>query len=160
MKLKGMKRRGLSLFEVVISLAIFMTAMAAIGQLITNGVRGAVYARLETQAVIRCESKLAEMLAGVTPLRATSGSTFPDDASWSWSVAIAPAQHESLYAVEVTVAHASGSSIGKVSYSLRRLVRDPQLEMQAYAKQLEQQANQASSSSSTSSTSSSSGASK
>src|SRR5438309_8426471 len=43
-------------------------SMAAIGQLITNGVRGAVFARLETQAVIRAESKMAEMLAGVTPL--------------------------------------------------------------------------------------------
>ena len=29
MKRKGMNRKGLSLFEVVVSLAIFMTAMAA-----------------------------------------------------------------------------------------------------------------------------------
>jgi Tfp pilus assembly protein PilV len=155
-----MNRRGLSLFEVILALAIFMGSIAAIGQLITNGVRGAVFARLETQAVIRCESKLAEMLSGAAPLRASSGTAFPDDPSFTWSVAIAPTQHPSLYSVEVTVAHVSTTSIGKVSYSLRRLVRDPQLEMAAYEKQLEQQANQATSSSSTSSTSTSSGASK
>jgi hypothetical protein len=103
---------------------------------------------------------MAEMLAGVTPLHQSTGTAFPDDSRWVWSVTIASAQHESLYIVEVTVAHMSATSIGKVSYTLRRLVRDPMLEMQAYEKQLEQQATQASSSSSTSSTGSSSGASK
>src|SRR5258708_1867065 len=48
-------RRGLSLFEVLIALAIFMGALAAIGQLIATGARGAVFAKLQTQAVIRCE---------------------------------------------------------------------------------------------------------
>lgn len=156
-------RAGLTLFEVIIALAIFVGSIAAIGQLISNGVRGAVLSRLQTQAVLRCETKLAEVVSGVTPLHSVSGMAFSDDATWTWSMTTAPGPHASLYIVEVTAAHPSSTTAGNVSYSLRRLVRDPQLEMQAYEKQLEQQAaasNTSSSSNSGSIGSSSSGASK
>jgi Tfp pilus assembly protein PilV len=159
----GRKRRGLSLFEVIVALAIFMGSIAAIGQLVSTGVRGAVQARLQSQAVIRCESKMAEIVSGYLPLR--SGATnvpFPDDSSWNWSVAISSGPHDGLYVVEVTVTHPSGTLAGNQSYALRRLVRDPQLELDAYAKQQEDAANAASSTSgsSTSGGSSSSGGSK
>lgn len=140
----GSSRRGLSLFEVVIALAIFMASIAAIGQLISTGARSAVYSRLETQAVVRCESKLAEILAGITPTQQAGGGTFSDDPSWSWTVSVASAQHENLFIVDVTVSHAANSGMGRVSYSLRRLVRDRQLDMQAYETQLALEQNQSS----------------
>lgn len=149
-------RSGLTLFEVVIALAIFMGALAAIGQLISTGTHGAVYAKLESQAVIRCETTLGEVLAGYIGLRSTSG-TFPDNPAWTWSVSVAPAQHEGLYIVEVTASHAGQSSMSKVSYTLRRFVRDPGLEMAAYEKQLELEQTKADSSSSTTSSSSAGG---
>ena len=151
-------RSGLSLFEVVISLAVFACSMAAIGHLISTGVRGAIRSRLESQAIMRCESKIAEVVAGITPMQNVGG-TFPDDQAWHWSIAVsASSQHASLYLVEVTAAHPSSTTAGNISYTLRRLVRDPQLEMLAYEKALETQATQSSSTSSSSS--SSSGASK
>ena len=151
------RRSGLSLFEVIISLTIFVCSMAVIGHLISSGVRGALRSRLESQAILRCESKLAEIVAGITPLQNSNGVAFPDDQSWHWSVAVSAGQHPSLYLVEVTAAHPSTKTAGNISYSLRRLVRDPQLEMLAYEKQLAAQASQ---SSSTSSSSTSTGASK
>ena len=57
-------RRGLSLFEVVIALTIFACSMGAIGHLISTGVRAAVRSRLESQAIMRSESKMAEVAAG------------------------------------------------------------------------------------------------
>ena len=150
-------RSGLSLFEVIIALTIFACSMAAIGQLISTGVRGALRSRLETQAIMRCESKLAELVAGITPLQHASGVAFPDDHSWNWSVDVSAGQYPSLSVVEVTAAHPSTTKAGNVSYTLRRLVRDPQLEMLAYEKQLAAQSTQ---NSSTSSSSTSSGASK
>ncbi len=135
----------MTLFEVVISLAIFMGALAAIGQLISTGARGAVYAKLQTQAVIRCETTLGEVLAGYITLRTTSG-TFPDNPAWTWSVSVAPTQHPGMYMVEVTAAHAGQSSMGKASYTLGRYVRDPGLEMQAYENQLALQQSQGSTS--------------
>lgn len=149
-------RRGLTLFEVVVSLAIFMGAIAAIGQLISTGARGAVYAKLQTQAVIRCETTLGEILGGYIPLHSTSG-TFSDDSTWTWSVSVAPGQHPGLSIVEVTASHGGRSSMSNVSYTLRRLLRDPALAMQAYENQLALQQSQSSSSSGSSGSSSSTG---
>jgi len=157
---RGNDRRGMSLFEVIVALAIFVGSIAAIGQLVSTGVRGAVQARLQSQAVIRCESKMGEVVSGYLPLRsAASNVVFPDDASWNWSMAVAPGPHDGLYIVEITVAHLSGTTAGKQSFALRRLVRDPQLELDAYAKQQEEAANSTSSTSSGSGTSGSSGSS-
>ncbi len=151
-------RRGLSLFEVIVALAIFMGSIAAIGQLVATGVRGAVQARLQSQAVIRCESKMGEIVSGVLPLRSAAANVpFPDDSSWNWSVAVASGPHDGLFIVEVTVSHPSGTVAGNQSFALRRLVRDPQLALDAYAKQQEDAAN--STSSSTSSGSGTSGSS-
>ncbi len=157
-------RRGLSLFEIIIALAIFMGSIAAIGQLVSTGVRGAVQARLQSQAVLRAESKMGEVVAGVVSLHSQSGGVFPDDQSWHWSVTSAAGTHAGLYTVEVTATHAGGTSIARQSYTLRRFVRDPQLSLDAYAKQQEAAASSSSSSStgtgSNTSASSSSGGSK
>ena len=82
-KLQGQATRrsrfsALSLFEVIVSLAILMGSIAAIGQLISSGVRASVQGRLQTQAIIRCESKMAEVVAGITSMRSTGG-TFTED---------------------------------------------------------------------------------
>jgi hypothetical protein len=152
-------RRGLSLFEVIIALAIFMGAICAIGELVSNGVRGAVQARLQTQAVLRAETRLGEVVAGIAPLHGATSGTFTDDPSWSWSVVVTTGPHPGLYIVDVTATHASATHAGNQSYSLRRLVRDPQVALDAYAKQQEDAAN-ASSTSGGSSTGSSTGGSK
>ena len=121
------RRLGLTLFEVLLSLAIFVGSMAALGQLIANGVRGAVQARLQTQAVLRCESKMAELVAGAQAFQAVAGASFLDDPSWSWSVTLGSGPHVDLYAVEVTVSHTGTNGLGDVSFSLQRLLRDPQI---------------------------------
>jgi hypothetical protein len=144
---------GLTLFEVVIALAIFMGAIAAIGQLISVGARGAVSAQLQSQAVIRAETTLGEVLAGYISLRTTSG-TFPDNPAWTWSVTVSSAQQQGLYLVEVTAAHAGKSSMSKSSYTVRRLLRDPAVAVQAYEYQLALEQSKANSSSTSSSSSS------
>jgi general secretion pathway protein I len=152
------ERAGLSLFEVVIALAVFLVSIAAIGQLISSGVRGALQARLQTQAVLRCESKLSEVVAGITDLQNAREVPYTDDAAWNWSVNLTPGPQEDLYLVEVTVAHSSGSSLGRISFSLTRLIRDPEAALEAQAAQQQQQ--QSSGSSSSSSTTGSSGGSR
>ncbi len=119
-------RRGLTLFEVLISLVIFIGAMAAIGQLVSNGVRAALQARFQTQAAMMCEAKLAEVVAGVVPL--TQGqAVYPEDPNWSWSVALAAAPVPGLMKVDVTVQRQGTNSKGKVVFTMARYVRDPQV---------------------------------
>lgn len=126
------RRVGLTLVEVMLSLAIFVGSMAALGQLIANGVRGAVQARLQTQAILRCESTLAEVVAGVRPFQSSSG-LFLDDPTWSWTVSIVSGPHIELFIVQATASHAASNNVGNVSYSLQRLVRDPQVFLDAMA---------------------------
>jgi general secretion pathway protein I len=118
-------RAGLTLFEVLLSLAIFVMSMSAVGQLVSNGMRGAVRGRLETQAVLRCESKLAEVISGIEPLQPVNNISFPDDPTWSWSLGIAAGPTEDLLDLEVAVLHSGSNGAGLVSFALRRLVRDP-----------------------------------
>ena len=148
-------RRGLTLFEVIISLAIFVGSIAAIGQLIASGVRGAVEAKMRTQAVIRCETKMAELVAEIVPFQPSSG-TFPDDPSWQWSTSINPSPQANLYIVEVTTTHPSPAGKFDVSFSLRRFVRDPQLFINAM---LAEQTEAAAAASSNNTTASSTGSS-
>ena len=151
-------RGGFSLFEVIISLAIFAFSVAAIGQLVSSGVRGAVQSRLQTQAMFLCESKLSELVAGITPLQAARETPFPDDSAWTWSVELQSGPQPDLYVVRVTVDHASASQTGSLTYSLSRVIRDP-VAVAAMEQQKAQLLQQYQQSQSTSSTTSGSGSS-
>ncbi len=146
---------GMTLLEVVLALTIFVGSLAVLSQLMWSGSRAAVQARLMTQALTRCEAKMGEIVVGASPMQ-VSGGTYSDDPQWSWNVTIGQTQFPELMVVEVTVMHTAGSSLGNVSQSLRRWMRDPAI----YEAALEAQqaaAADASSSSSTTSGSSTSG---
>jgi len=133
-------RRGLTLFEVLIALVIFVGAMAAIGQLVANGVRAALQARFQTQAAMMCDAKLAEVVAGIVPLTAGQA-VYPDDPNWSWSLTLAAAPVPGLMRVEVTVQRQASNSKGKVVFTMARYVRDPQVYIAAQqeAERIEQE---------------------
>lgn len=65
--------------------------------------------------------------------------------------------HANLYVVEVTTTHSAKTTAGQQSFSLRRLVRDPQMALDAYAKAQEAAAAAAASGSTTSTNSSGTG---
>src|SRR6516225_4012551 len=76
-------RRGLTLLEVIISLAIFLFAMVAVGRLITMG---ANHARdIQGREAQLCQSKLAELVSGVSPMQSGEGD-FEEAPDWHWSV--------------------------------------------------------------------------
>ncbi len=118
-------RTGISLFEVVLSLVILVSTLAAIGQLISGGGRGAVRSRLLTQGVFLAESLMAEMISGAAPLASQTGVPIPNEPSWTADVTIESEAQADLYLVSVRVQHQSNSSMGDVKYELTRLVRDP-----------------------------------
>ncbi len=133
------QRSGLTLFEVLISLVIFVGAMAAIGQLVSNGVRGALQARFQAEAALLCEAKLAEVVAGIVPLQSAQGVN-PNDPKWTWTLLVTAAPVPGLLRAEVTVKRQATNSKGVVSFNLARYVRDPQL---YYAAQQEAERNKA-----------------
>ncbi len=113
------------MLEVVLALGIFVGGIAALSQLQTTGMNAAISSRMKTHAVLRCESKLNEVAAGVEPLQPANGVPFEDDNEWTWSLTSAPGPHADLLQVTVTVNHSSQNNLSSASYSMSRLMRDP-----------------------------------
>ncbi len=120
-------RRGLTLLEIILALAIFFGSLAALAQLSWNGARAAVQARLKTQAIIRCEAKLAEVLSGAQRLAPVTNTPFPDNAAWTWSLKITETNYPDLLQLEVMVSHSGNSRMANTQFTLRRWMRDPAL---------------------------------
>lgn len=126
-------RRGLSLLEVVLAVSIFTMSMAAIYQLISIGFRNTVDSRLQTQAVVRAESKMSEVVANSNLLQTTGASPFEEDAAtaiegtWTWSLTVSPWELDAtMLKLELTTQYDTPNGTPAAMFTLRRLVRDPQ----------------------------------
>ena len=129
-------RRGLTLYEVILAVAIFFPALAVLAQGIATGTRAGVQARLQTQAVLRAEAVLAEVLAGVWPMQSTSGMAFDDAApGWTWDLEVLTGPHPYILELQVRAGYVSETGMNTASYTLTRYVRDPQLYIDAAALQ-------------------------
>lgn len=120
-----------TLLEVVLAFAIFFGSLAILSQIQWNGTRAAVQARLSAQAMLRCEAKLQELVAGAEVLADQSDVAFEDDPTWTWSVSTTATTYAELLQVQVTVRRQTESSLGNVSESLTRWLRDPNTFLEA-----------------------------
>jgi general secretion pathway protein I len=152
------RRRGLTIYEVVLSMAIFVLAMVAVTQLVSSGSRASVNAQLQSQAALRAETKMAEVVAGFQPLASVAGEADPEDERWLWSLDVVDsAATTGVKELTVTITHLSEAGEADASYSLKRMMRDPQLYIDAAQAEEEAAAQAAAKTSSSSSGSSSSG---
>ncbi len=126
------RRAGLTLLEVLISLSIFLAALTALSQLIGIGSRAAVQTQLRTQAIFRCQSVLAEVLAGAQPMESVAMSAFEDEGeNWKWSLNVEPGDYENMLKLTVLVQYIGDSETVSTSYQLIRQVRDPAMLLDA-----------------------------
>jgi hypothetical protein len=130
----------------VLALSLFLGAIAVLAQIVWNGQRAALAARLRTEAAFRCEAQLGEILAGALPFQPQQNVAFPDDPQWTWSAEIGPGNLPELMQVKVTVHHESKNPAAIADFSLERWTRDPSLYTQSA---LDQQIARGSTSSST-----------
>ena len=116
----------MSLFEVLLAIAIFLMAMTALSQLISGGRRSSLDASLRTQAVLHAETIMNEVIAGAKPMEvATSEQITEGDTNWFWSLSVEDAEVDGLKDLTVTVVHVSNGDRENIKYTLRRFVRDP-----------------------------------
>jgi general secretion pathway protein I len=120
-------RRGITLYEVVVALVIFSGAVAAISEAVSTGVRAALQSRIQSQAILLCESKMGEVIAGVVPRSSMAESSFsePQLEGWRWGLSVKPGPHTGIQLVEVDVSYRLAADSVDASFSLERLVRDP-----------------------------------
>ena len=117
-------RSGLSLLEVLVALAIFLIGLIGIGQLVTFSGDQALDVQQEGQAALLCQSKLAEVLAGVVPLESQTDVAFEEDPNWQWSVTAEAHTVANLWRVEVKVSRQRPDN-SRVECYLSQLVFDP-----------------------------------
>jgi general secretion pathway protein I len=98
-------RRGLSLLEVIIALAVFLMSYIAIYQLMSLANDTATQLSYQNEATHLAQSKLAEIAAGVEQLSSSDDTPFPDpDGAYSWSSDVEAGQDTAYYnVVSVTV---------------------------------------------------------
>ena len=134
-------RRGLSLLEVILAIAILGGALVVIGELMRIGSRCAQAARELTTAQLLCESTLAEIAAGIKQAQPISRQPCETDSDWLYSVTSEQVDQGGLLSVSVTVEQDLPARKRPISFTLTRWIVDPDTEFQLN--------NQASSTSST-----------
>lgn len=96
-------RHGISLLEVLVSLAIFLLSLGAIYTLVGMGSEAALDATIQNTGARLAQSKMAEVEAGlISPASGGSG-TFDDEPGWSWSVESGGSPAPNVYPVTVRV---------------------------------------------------------
>lgn len=127
------RRSGLSLLEIIISVAIFMASLAAIMEGLQIGRRSELSARLQSEAVLRCETVMGEILSGVKEASSAQGNRFDDDetGNWEWTAEVTEAGTTGLLQVTVLVEHRPGGEEPNAAFTLVRFMRDPQLFLDA-----------------------------
>jgi prepilin-type N-terminal cleavage/methylation domain-containing protein len=97
-------RRGLSLIEVLLSLAILVLALTAIWRLVNIGTEHGNQARAYNRGSQLAQAKMAEVEAGLVELSPeTNGQFEGDDAIWTYAIIVEPAGPPNLYNVTIRV---------------------------------------------------------
>ena len=98
-------------------------------QLLNTGRESEVSARLKTEAILRCEAKMAEIVAGIEQAVSATDETFPDDeiGHWHWSADVGSGSAISLLQITVIVEHLPDGKNPNAAFTLTRYMRDPQL---------------------------------
>lgn len=118
------RRPGITLLEVLVSTAIFLFSLVAIGQLMNGAADQALEVNQLTKATRLCQSKLNEFIAGVQPVNSGGGGEFDEEPGWNWSAeSTTESTAVNLYKVTVTVSH--DSPRGKIEVVLSQHVFDP-----------------------------------
>lgn len=136
-------RRGLSLLEVILAIAILGGALATIGELIRIGTQSATMARELSRAEIFCDGIMAEVAAGIMPPETATALPFENQSAvemdwtldWLFDVVVVPSNQDGLLNVTVKVYQDPGVYARPVEFSLARLIPDP-----AYVEALEAEA--------------------
>lgn len=116
-------RPGLSLLEVLLSLAIFLMSLASIAQLVDIGTERASDTILQNTGTRLAQSLMAEVEAGVIDPASGGSGTFSLESEWSWQVTSEPTAVPNLYTITATAFREIQGN--RFQVSLTQMVMDP-----------------------------------
>ena len=119
------RRRGLSLMEVLMSLAIFLMSLVALSQLIDMGSERARDMQWLSYASTIAQSNMDKLVAGLLPLAGQAEQASEEDADWQVAVdAGAEGNIPALFLVTVTVSRTRTDG-SRFETKLTQFVLDP-----------------------------------
>jgi prepilin-type N-terminal cleavage/methylation domain-containing protein len=119
-------RRGLSLLEVIVALAIFLFSFIVISRLVVAGGDLALEVQQRAQAARLCQSKLAEVAAGAVPLESQGDTPFDEEPDWYWALETEQGTVTGLWTVRVRVTRQAPDG-SRVESTLSQMLLDPSL---------------------------------
>jgi hypothetical protein len=119
------RRRGFSLLEVLLATGILIGSSIVLMELATIGMRHAASARDLSQAQLICQTKLNEIVAGITPAETVRPMPHEDDPRWTYWVTVQPTERPGLALLEVGVAQELIPNKQTNRFVLMRWIRDP-----------------------------------
>jgi len=122
------QRRGLSLLEVILAIAILGASMVVIGHLYNLGFRAARQAQFRSEANLLVDSIMAELAAGVLPVESSASSDIANAPNWQYSIEVEASQQPGLFLATVNVKRVPESDIMPGGISIVRLIPDPDYE--------------------------------
>ena len=135
---RGAPKKGFSLLEVVLALAILTAAIAVLGELVRSGLRNAQLARDLSQAEIICESTIYQIEAGLLPPQTVQGTAVEGSPGWFYSIETentGGASQAGLLRLRVTVEQSRDQQSRPTKFSVVRWLRDPSLVLAQQAAQ-------------------------
>lgn len=119
------QRRGFSLLEVLLATGILIGSAIVLMELASIGMRHAASARDLSQAQLICQTKLNEIVAGITPAETVRPMPCEDDPRWTYWVNVQPTERAGLVMLEVGVAQELVPRKQTNRFTLVRWIRDP-----------------------------------
>ena len=124
MRLRAVRRPGLSLLEVIVAMAVFLFSLVSLGHLMNASAALAMNGHYKSEATNLALSRLADLAAGSIPLEAQGDAPLEEDPDYTWSMQADASGTEGLYNVTVTVSRKKNGG-GLVTASLSQMMLDP-----------------------------------
>lgn len=143
-----MNRRGFSLLEILLALAILGGTLAILSSIVITGADAGEEAADLSVARMLCQTKMSEQLLNpeippqpltMTPIQAAAAPDSSGLTRWQYSVEVVPASMQGLLAIRVTVATEDLNAAGtpRIEYSLVRWIVDPALGLEEMEREAE-----------------------
>ncbi len=120
------RRKGMSLLEVIIAMAVFLMSITGLVLLMGVASDSALEAQMRSQAMSICQSQLAKAASGSVPLSGQAMSTSEDDDAYQMSMDVDSGSFNGLHNVTVTVTRKRGNG-SEMECSLSQMILDPKI---------------------------------
>lgn len=122
------RRRGTSLLEIILAIAILGVSLAAIVELVRVGSMAGRLSSDLTTAQLICDAVLSEVACGALPAQSTGqspASNYDTTGRWQYQISTTTLDEAGLLGIQVTVTNIPQPGLTPITFTLYRWMIDP-----------------------------------